>query len=266
MKVAVIGVGSIGMRHASNLLVMGHTVSVIDTHPRTMKLSELSKKLATSDAAVICVPTAQHMSVLKVCIRKKLPVYIEKPVASQEDLGALRRLAKKPDLPTIMVGYQLRFHPEIRRYAKAAGAKAIDSGNLFCACNMDQWVGESGRGNFLSEMSHEIDLALHFGAGPLVVWDVNAPDKWAYLGFDGGWAVELLGSSNKYDRTWSIYGGSSTVECAFSDPAELGNDMYVAAMSHFLDAVKNNRQPTYGCTLQQGIAVMDVIAQVTRCR
>jgi len=266
MTVAVIGVGSIGMRHASNLLRMGHTVSVIDTHPRTMKLSELSKKLANADAAVICVPTAHHMSVLKVCMRKRLPVYIEKPVASQADLGALRRIAKKPDLPTIMVGYQLRFHPDIRKHATAVGATAIDSGKLFCACNMDQWVGESGRGNFLSEMSHEIDLALYFGAGPLVFWDVNASSRWAYLGFDNGWSVELLGSSKKYDRTWSLYSGSSTVEYEFADPSELGNHMYVAAMSHFLDAVKNKRQPTFGCTLQQGIAVMDVIAQVTRCR
>ena len=266
MNVAVIGVGSIGMRHAKNLLLMGHTISCIDTHPRKMKLSELSKKLANADAAVICVPTAQHLSVLKVCMRKKLPVYIEKPVASQSDLGALRRLAKKPDLPTIMVGYQLRFHKNIKPHAMAAGAKAIDSGKLFCACNMDEWLGQSSYGNFLSEMSHEIDLALHFSAGPLVVWDVNVPRRWAYLGFDGGWSVELLGSSKKYDRIWSLYSGSSTAECGFTDPEGLGNDMYIAAMRHFLDAVTKKKQPTYGCTLQQGIAVMDVIAQVTQCR
>ena len=267
MRVVVIGKGSIGMRHANNLSRMKHLVSIIDSDPKK-KSGALSKKLNGHDAAVICVPTNHHLSVLRECLSKGLPTYIEKPLGNHSQITQWQKLSRRKDLPIIMVGYQLRFHQDIQQYIKTYDKRLI-SGQLKIFCDMSRWQGQSAKGNFLSEMSHEIDLAMYLGAGALTSSMCDAKHRYAFMLFEGGWSVELCGSSINYYRSWTLQRSPTlqsrvtTVALKYRNPESLGNEMYEDSMRHFISAVKNKRRITKGCTLSHAINVMKVIKQVS---
>jgi len=268
MNIAVIGNGSIGMRHANNLLRMKHSVLVIDSDPATTSSKLLSEQLRGHDAAVICVPTDQHLSMLRKCINKGLPTYIEKPLGHYTQRDQWRRLSKEKDLPRIMVGYQLRFHPSVRHFIRIQGKQKVIGGQFRCDCDMSTWQGKSSQGNFLEEMSHEIDLALYLGAKELTTCEYDARRRYAKLSFSGGWGdwsfeVELCGSQRSYSRLWALQTRFMRMKFDCYDPVLLGNEMYEDAMRHFINAVKNKRGMTEGCTLSQAINVMDVIQKVS---
>ena len=262
MRVLVIGNGSIGMRHANNLLRMKHSVVVIDSDPAKTTSKALIKKLKGHDAAVICVPTTHHLSVLEKCISEGLPTYLEKPLGHYTQMTQWQKLSERKDLPIIMVGYQLRFHKDIKQYIKTHG-KRLMSGQLKIFCNMSQWKGQSAKGNFLSEMSHEIDLAMYLGASALTTSVLKAKQRYAFMSFEGEWSVELCGSSMNYNRSWTLQSGVTTVALKYQNPESLGNEMYEDSMRHFISAVKNKRRITQGCTLSQAINVMKVIQEVS---
>lgn len=271
MKVVVIGNGSIGMRHANNLLRMKHSVLVIDSDSAKTASGTLTKQLSGHDAAVICVPTNQHLSVLRKCLIKGLPTYIEKPVGHHTQLAEWRKLLRTKHLPLIMVGYQLRFHRDIQQWIKQRGKQSTERrvfnqsrGQLESFCDMSTWRGRSGKGNFLLEMSHEIDLAMYLGAGVLTSSVSDAKRRYAFMSFRGGWSVELSGASRKYHRSWILKSRDAAATFEYRDPESLGNEMYEASMRHFLNAVKRKRRITQGCTLWQAIDVLDAIKATER--
>ena len=263
MNIAVIGNGSIGLRHANNLLHMKHSVLVIDSDSAKTASGTLTKQLSGHDAAVICVPTNQHLSVLRKCLDKGLPTYIEKPLGNHAQVGQWRKLSQEKHLPLIMVGYQLRFHHNIQHVVTTYGKNSILGGALRCLCDMSTWQGQSGKGNFLLEMSHEIDLAMYLGAGAVTSSVSDMKDRYAMITFEGGWSVELHGSSKQYNRSWILNSDDGDVEFQHDDPESLGNDMYKDSMRHFLSAVKSKRRIAQGCTLSQAIDVLDVIRKVS---
>jgi len=271
MKIAVIGNGSIGMRHANNLLRMKHSVLVIDSDSAKTSSGTLTKQLSGHDAAVICVPTNQHLSVLRKCLIKGLPTYIEKPVGHHTQLSEWRKLLRTEHLPLIMVGYQLRFHRDIQQWIKKRGKQSTErrvfnqsSGQLESFCDMSTWRGRSGKGNFLLEMSHEIDLAMYLGAGVLTSSVSEAKRRYAFMSFNGGWSVELSGASRGYRRSWILKSRDAEATFQYQNPESLGNEMYEASMRHFLNAVKRKRRITQGCTLSQAIDVLDAIKSIER--
>lgn len=252
MRVALFGLGSIGARHASNLKALGHEPVVIDTDPKRAKHRTLSAQCGQLDAAIIATPAETHLGLLRECIAWGLPVLVEKPLGRVEDLEALRAL--RPIKPA-MVGYQLRFHPEIRRIQPLLSPAA--AGVLRCADDARTWPGSAGRGEFLLEFSHEIDLALHCGA-PRTVSGILHEHR-AFLAL-GSWSVTLENRAERYERSWEIFDqprGSYRV--AFQSAAEMGETMYRDELEHFLRVVKGERPVAPGCTLEEGIAVLDVI-------
>ena len=66
------------------------------------------------DCAFICSPSSFHVKQAIWCIKNNIPVFVEKPVATNfRDLNKINFLIKKkPNLPNV-VGYQLRFNPLI---------------------------------------------------------------------------------------------------------------------------------------------------------
>lgn len=158
--VGVIGIGSIGSRHAKNLIALrGNTVLTHD--PKNgdddNNLKDLLKK---SDAIVIASPTPVHYKQLMLAMPLKKPIFIEKPIAASEvELAFLKTVQ---DWGRIMVGYNLRFHSCVIQ------AKAwIEEGflgkplwsNLTCAqMNTNE---DYRRDGVILNWSHEIDLALY---------------------------------------------------------------------------------------------------------
>jgi predicted dehydrogenase len=153
MKILMIGLGGIGQRHTRNLrALLGNSVEIIayrvrrQTHVVTPSMSADTSRnveeqysiqvFSSLDSALtekpkvafICNPSNLHMPVTLACLRAGCDVFIEKPLTnSMEGTAELLRLAKEGKR-IAMVGYQLRFHPCLRKLAETVHSGVL--GNL----------------------------------------------------------------------------------------------------------------------------------------
>lgn len=163
MRFGILGLGSIGARHARNLLHMGHEVIGYDpamsADPPHMALTVNGLKWAnTADAVLeadprgllICTPTDKHLQGIQLA-PKMVPLFIEKPILSELDPRLI-----DPARP-IMVGYNLRFHPLVQQ----AREWLLDIGAPIWA---SAYVGQKNtkyKEPVFLNWSHELDLILH---------------------------------------------------------------------------------------------------------
>ncbi|MDD1975001.1 Gfo/Idh/MocA family protein [Pseudomonas tussilaginis] len=140
MKILFCGLGGIGQRHLRNLRqLLGDELQVHAYRVRGQRIKlrdnltvddgadlerdyqvqvhhDLTEALAQRPAAVfICNPNSLHVPVALECVRAGVPVFMEKPLAS--DLAGIDQLlveVEKRQLP-FHVGYNFRFHPGLQR-------------------------------------------------------------------------------------------------------------------------------------------------------
>ncbi|MHC4217555.1 MAG: Gfo/Idh/MocA family protein [Planctomycetota bacterium] len=183
MRVAVLGLGSIGLRHAGNLLALGQEVVGFDPDPKRCEAlkesggaSAASRAEALDDvsAAVIASPNAAHLDDIAAVISRGLHLFVEKPPAhSAEGLRPLVSRAREAAL-VFFTGVNLRFSPVVR-----AGRECIQSGALgdplwaqFVASSwlpdwrpgqdhMAGYTADPRTGGVLFDYFHEFDLAAH---------------------------------------------------------------------------------------------------------
>lgn len=123
----VIGSGSIGRRHISNLISLGiKDLLVYDASEarRTAVASELGIRAASSleeawsqkpQAAFITVPTSLHIPLALEAARKNCHLFVEKPLAHNlEGVQELLDEVRERSLITL-VGCNMRFHPGLRK-------------------------------------------------------------------------------------------------------------------------------------------------------
>jgi UDP-N-acetylglucosamine 3-dehydrogenase len=127
LRIAVIGVGAMGRQHARVLADLpGAELCAVVDHDRgaTAALSHRYRVAAypalddmlhvvKPDAAVIAVPTAEHLAVASDLIERGIHVFVEKPIAENEadaqsliDRAATKRVA-------LFVGHIERFNPAV---------------------------------------------------------------------------------------------------------------------------------------------------------
>lgn len=136
MKILLIGPGSIGQRHARNILALGYNDLSVVSRSGTMPgefaalpvFISVEDALSSShyDAAIVCTPTSLHLASVKTLLQAKIPnIYIEKPVSHSldgiEDLLALSRIYKN----NIVVGFDLHFDPGIQKVKQLLATNAI---------------------------------------------------------------------------------------------------------------------------------------------
>lgn len=137
MKFLVVGCGSIGQRHISNLITLDQKVAGCDVKKEIGEeikkkfdipsYSDIEKafKEFSPDAVLVCTPNHLHIPVAEKALEHDCHVFIEKPISNSSD-GAenLIELRDKKN-KVVLVGCNLRFHPPIS-YIK----KTLDSGRL----------------------------------------------------------------------------------------------------------------------------------------
>lgn len=125
MKIILIGLGSIGLRHLRNVLNDGHHVTVVSRSgslPNEFSLltvhTSLSAALSSArfDAAIVCTPTSHHAASVRSLLQAKVPnIYIEKPVSHTfhglDNVVAL----SKTYTNNIAIGYDLHFDPGLQK-------------------------------------------------------------------------------------------------------------------------------------------------------
>lgn len=127
MKVLLIGCGSIGKRHATNLLdiIPDAQFTIINSNGMENEFSNLinAKMVSNWDSAIedidlviVANPSALHARHVEKIIKSNLAAYIEKPlVTSLHELDNLKSLLKTyAPVQPIMMGCNLRFLPSIR--------------------------------------------------------------------------------------------------------------------------------------------------------
>jgi UDP-N-acetylglucosamine 3-dehydrogenase len=127
MKVAVIGAGNMGKNHirtySENNSVKLVAISDIDAGIGQSLANEYHTNFYSNwqqmiqqekpDAISICVPTSLHFDIASECIRNRIHLLIEKPIATSiKDSQTLNKLAKEHEV-TILIGHIERFNPAV---------------------------------------------------------------------------------------------------------------------------------------------------------
>ncbi len=191
--IAVIGAGSIGRRHISNLRLLhpeariywlGAT-GVIDEIERQADIlypTNLDELLSIQpDYCIVASPASCHLHFMSALLAKHVPVLVEKPLAaSLADGEQMLQLCLASQQTPVAVAYCLRFLPALQ-LLKSTLQNDILGKVLHINCHVAQYLpawrpGKDYRqsvsaraelgGGVLLELSHELDY-LHYLFGPL---------------------------------------------------------------------------------------------------
>jgi predicted dehydrogenase len=200
-SVAVIGLGSIGRRHAEIAAGLGCRVVTVSRREGHGECASISSALAKKiDSVVIATETARHADDLAelASLGFRGRILVEKPsVAAVAELSLVRPSG------AINVGYNLRFLPIIDALRSAVGEDGSDvvAAQFHVGQAFDTWrpgrdaltvysaFREQG-GGALRDLSHELDLALWlFGPGRRAAaiggrytdQTVDSDDAWSIL-------------------------------------------------------------------------------------
>ena len=182
VKVAVLGVGSLGQHHAriyAELAKAGAVefVGVFDADSARAKeiagrhgvsvLKSIDEATAEADALSVVTPTSTHFELASGLLGKGCHVLVEKPMTdSAAEAAELVKLAQERDR-VLQVGHVERFNP-VFEYLQAAAQEPrfIETHRLspYPARSMDIGV-------VLDLMIHDLDIVLAFVRSPLVAVD-----------------------------------------------------------------------------------------------
>lgn len=194
--ILVFGAGSIGERHLGILQKLGYTnlwvyrqrnlpLRTLDggTLRVVSDLTELDREPFA--AAIICTPTAQHLAQTLWCVRRQIPVLIEKPLSHTleglEELNAA--IQERPTL--IQVAYMLRYHPffqKIKTLIESEELGTLLSVQTYWGEYLPDWHPwedyrqsyaarqELGGGVALT-LSHDLDLVNWLAGSPVKHWN-----------------------------------------------------------------------------------------------
>lgn len=136
MKYLIAGYGSIGRRHLRNLRELGEQdVLLLRSHHSTLPDDEIAglpveTTVAAAlahhpDAVIISNPTALHLDVALPAAEMGCAILIEKPIAHNLEKVAEFQAAVQRGRASVLVGFQFRFHPTLRRAAQLLADGAI---------------------------------------------------------------------------------------------------------------------------------------------
>ncbi|KAL2105155.1 hypothetical protein VUR80DRAFT_8918 [Thermomyces stellatus] len=206
LRLAVIGAGLIGPRHAQTIVENADTdlVAIVDPAPAGAALAEklntahyksVAELLSSQhkpDAAIICTPNDTHVPVSKELASGGVHLLIEKPVATDVASGKslLQHLAATR--VKALVGHHRRFNPYMvtAKDIVASGSlgQVVAVNGLWTLCKPlsyyeppAEWRRTAAGGVVLINMVHEVDL-LHYLFGPITT--VHAEKVISQRGFD----------------------------------------------------------------------------------
>ena len=182
---AVIGSGSMGKRHLKNLRSLGienlyalrsglRNDVELDTSLGVVELSDFDALFENKpDVAIISNPTSSHLETINRCLPHVCGIFIEKPLS--HSLDNIEKLLGefKNRLVTSFVGYNLQFHPVLKRIQDFLDSQNPGKPLLFQG-QVGQWIEDwhPGRnyreayyarndlgGGALLSLIHEIHMA-----------------------------------------------------------------------------------------------------------
>lgn len=181
--IAVLGLGSIGLRHARNALALGEAVIGCDPSPERRALLEADggtvtgsrdAALAAAGACVIATPSDRHEDDLAAAIEAGRHALVEKPMGHR--IGRLPELLEQAESSGVVIAaaLNLRLHPCVR-IAKAILSEGelgrVLWGRFLAALYLPDWrpgqdwtqgyANDPRTGGAIFDYIHEFDLAAH---------------------------------------------------------------------------------------------------------
>ncbi len=212
MRLAILGLGSMGRKHAANAQALGHAVIGFDPDPEARAALAASggqacesqaEALAACDAVVIASPPRFHLQQIEAALAASRHVLVEKPLADRvENLPRLTAQARQARL-VFAVAQNLRYHPAVAAardilaadgIGRVLGASAIGISPL-----VDWRPGSDHRANYAADPQsggvifdwvHEIDM-LAWLLGPVAAAGAVAENSGA-LGIQAEETAGLL--------------------------------------------------------------------------
>ena len=198
MKILIVGLGSIGQRHAGCLQkIAGVDIAVLRTKKGTLKEASgftefynLEDALAYGpDGVLISNPTSLHVSTALPFLQRGIKTLIEKPVA--DTAADAEKLAAYSE--HLRVAYCVRFLPLINTIKEIAAQEKIYKLSFKRSYYLPKWhpyadyrteytAKKEMGGGVIRTLSHEIDLMLYLFGEP--VQTVGVTDKISPLEID----------------------------------------------------------------------------------
>ena len=128
--VLILGTGSVGKRHASNLSSMGCSISCMD--PRSDRLEEVKQEInvvrtyrsieeafsegsENIDGVIVASPPVCHVDQSIAALERGIPVLLEKPVSPDEaSARRLQDVVNNTGIP-LLLGYTWRWWPPLAK-------------------------------------------------------------------------------------------------------------------------------------------------------
>lgn len=170
IKAGVVGVGAMGDNHARIYAELGDTelVGVSDADEQAAREAaarhgtvslDWEDLLDEVDAMSIAVPTEYHYDLAKDCIKRGIPVLVEKPFVEHEAHGReLLELAEENWVP-VQVGHVERFNPAVdvlRRYVRDLDVIAVSAQR----CNPPPTSRDIDDSAVMDLMIHDLDVIM----------------------------------------------------------------------------------------------------------
>jgi predicted dehydrogenase len=278
MPYHIIGLGSIGMRHARNLIGMGKLVFGSDADSK--RIDMLIKAggyghtngVLSYDGTLVCTPTKYHFAGLCEGLDESKAVFVEKPLGTPGESQFFADMGRTGQ--PVMVGCHLRFHPcviKARNWLPSIGY--ILHAHFF----VNQYNDEYTDPVVLNWGSHEIDLAQHL-LGSLEFISGYGSDKRMVLNFmrdKTDITVETDYVTFPHRRGFVICGTKGNIVCDLEhgtieqrqnrkdrDYCYEGpyNGIYIDEMKAFVKLCEGTRSKNDSyATLQDGIDVLRLI-------
>ncbi|MFZ4575522.1 MAG: Gfo/Idh/MocA family protein [Phycisphaerales bacterium] len=207
-RLAVIGAGGISGAHSGAAKASEGRVQIVAVaDPATESRNKLASawdahafdsaeallKAASAglqvDGVVVCTPPSARLKIVADCLKAKLPVLSEKPLAhTLADAKKLAALAAKAKKVPAFVAYCHRFAPPVNAMKRLLEDGKIGRLSRFenaFACDLPghqtKWFSEpkkAGGGAFLDMGSHSLDL-FHYIVGPAAAAGAVLDHKWS---------------------------------------------------------------------------------------
>lgn len=217
-KIGIIGLGSIGKRHAKivkeflpnvklHIVRSGKGPNVddpmFDDVPIYDSVTALIKK--DVDAVIICSPSSFHIEQATKLIKANIPILIEKPLSNNLDkIHDLQKLTNHTKAP-ILVGYCLRHSDSLNKIVELLSNNVvgdvsyvrIESSSYLLNWRPDSElmstvsVNKSLGGGVLLELSHELEYAIRM-FGPFIKVSASKNGADSVLGLDVEESVDIL--------------------------------------------------------------------------
>ncbi len=294
MKIGILGLGSIGIRHAKNLIAMGHEVSGYDPNELSMTSIRAIRGMNVSrdeiwdqKAVIIASPSSQHLTDLSDAAVENVHCFVEKPIATENPQDVLGRIMNFEDQNKIlMVGFNLRLHSCVKKAKEWLDAGRIGT-PLWANFTLGQYSEKKPylRDGVILNWSHELDLALYL-LGPAIctasstrLTDGKDDMTDILLTHESGCrsSVHLDYLTKPEIREFTITGDKGFIQAYLvtrraylTDQSQdwsfrgddTWNDNYIEEMQAFLDRIDGKE--TIGCTGAEGLEVLKICLEVRK--